>query len=526
VLDIYPGPVGSNPAHFVEHNDLLYFQASFPDYGAELWATDASKEGTFMVADIEPGIEGSFPELLTVFNTMIVFSASNHLHGREIWFSDGKARNDYSRSLIGTGLLADICSGTGSSNPAYFTMLNSKSLMLFQADDCVYGPELWRTDGTSSGTFMLVDINPGSEGSSPSSLTQFNNLVFFHADDGIHGPELWISDGSVKGTRILKDLSPGVEGSRPRFFTIFPSLQRVVFIATSRMDQTSELWQTDGTVIGTERIFMYSIEPLWLNERSMQMMNPSRLVNFEENLYFFGKSTSIQFEAGVGIVQDAAFVSVSCSKGLLELTGYHANIRVLRGSNSSSIDIVTPFYLINFILEKMIYRPQKDMLGRDEVYITIKLDDSNGISSSYTYLIMYVDIIHHNQPPVINMLPEYSVSIDDIVRVKNIALEDVDAGDGMLYLEITVNYGEVWIDYFDSRGRSAPTGAIKLYLTLADAKIALEQLMYRCPSESGCKAGMRDYLTIEVDDNGHDGAGGGKMSYMRSSISIYDEKIS
>src|SRR5687768_5943163 len=37
------------------------------------------------------------------------------------------------------------------------------------------------------------------------------NLLFVN-DDGVHGPELWRTDGSQTGTLLLKDIRPGPQG--------------------------------------------------------------------------------------------------------------------------------------------------------------------------------------------------------------------------------------------------------------------------------------------------------------------------
>ncbi|EGZ21078.1 hypothetical protein PHYSODRAFT_259666 [Phytophthora sojae] len=47
------------------------------------------------------------------------------------------------------------------------------SLLLFQAGDCIHGPELWSTDGTRSGTTLVLDIRTGSTGSFPRYLMTF-----------------------------------------------------------------------------------------------------------------------------------------------------------------------------------------------------------------------------------------------------------------------------------------------------------------------------------------------------------------
>src|SRR6185369_2018659 len=67
--------------------------------------------------------------------------------------------------------------------------------IIFAASDGATGTELWKSDGTSGGTVMLRDINPGSGNSTPASLTALNGKVIFRASDTTYGTELWATDG-------------------------------------------------------------------------------------------------------------------------------------------------------------------------------------------------------------------------------------------------------------------------------------------------------------------------------------------
>jgi ELWxxDGT repeat protein len=79
-----------------------------------------------------------------------------------------------------------------------------------------YGIELWKSDGTTAGTVLVKDINPGSSDSSPASLTNFNGTLYFRANDGVNGYELWKSDGTAAGTVLVKDINPGSSGGAGR----------------------------------------------------------------------------------------------------------------------------------------------------------------------------------------------------------------------------------------------------------------------------------------------------------------------
>ena len=56
--------------------------------------------------------------------------------------------------------------------------------LFFTANDATTGRELWKSDGTAAGTVLVKDINPGSDSSGPSYLTNVNGTLFFTADDG------------------------------------------------------------------------------------------------------------------------------------------------------------------------------------------------------------------------------------------------------------------------------------------------------------------------------------------------------
>ena len=81
--------------------------------------------------------------------------------------------------------------------------------ILFRAGIQGQGNELWKSDGTASGTELLKDIRAGSGSSSPTQFTVMGDHLYFVATDGVHGKELWKSDGTTTGTVLVHDIKSG-----------------------------------------------------------------------------------------------------------------------------------------------------------------------------------------------------------------------------------------------------------------------------------------------------------------------------
>jgi ELWxxDGT repeat protein len=67
----------------------LFYLATDPDHGAELWASDGTEAGTRLVRDLEPGPPEGFPSWLTPLGARLLFEGPGDSGDRRLWASDG-----------------------------------------------------------------------------------------------------------------------------------------------------------------------------------------------------------------------------------------------------------------------------------------------------------------------------------------------------------------------------------------------------------------------------------------------------
>jgi ELWxxDGT repeat protein len=250
--DIHPGPGHANPWNLTQVGSTLFFSAHDGVHGDELWKTDGTPGGTVLVKDLRPGLPGSGLYGFVRVGSTLFFSANDGVHGYELWKSDGTAE--------GTVLVADLHPRANSFPRG---LVAREGVVFFLADDGVHGDELWKSDGTAGGTRLVADIVPGPGTAFPPyysySLTApagplhvIDGALYFTADDGVHGAELWKSDGTAAGTRLFRDLTPGAAGSALWDAPLVPVGQHGTF-AFPAPDAAGgvELWMSDGTTGGT-----------------------------------------------------------------------------------------------------------------------------------------------------------------------------------------------------------------------------------------------------------------------------------
>lgn len=213
----------------------IYYAASTPSTGYELWATDGTPEGSRLVKDIAPGKFSSTPQHFGVApDGTLYFMATDGVHGTELWRSDG--------TNAGTYMVKDISPGTASSSVSAPVFLNGRAY--FVCTTTTDGRELWRSDGTDAGTVRVTNLSAGTALSPFGPLDVVNNHIVYVATPPSDTAAYYstdLNDNTVKLATIVPQTLPGrvVIGSK------------VFFAAGTNSDQ---LWQTDGTVAGTSLV--------------------------------------------------------------------------------------------------------------------------------------------------------------------------------------------------------------------------------------------------------------------------------
>jgi ELWxxDGT repeat protein len=168
--------------------------------------SDGSASGTQLVKDINPGVAGSSITDLTASNGILYFSAQSPLRGRQLWRSDGTDAGTY---------IVKVINPTGSAQVS--GLIDVNGLIFFRATDGVHGVELFRTDGTPAGTYMLKDINLGLTG-----FSSVNGKLFFvaYANENLFGRYIWMSDGTSAGTVQVTPTNNYVIYGGQRFYDV------------------------------------------------------------------------------------------------------------------------------------------------------------------------------------------------------------------------------------------------------------------------------------------------------------------
>ncbi|PWU01611.1 MAG: hypothetical protein C5B52_07060, partial [Bacteroidetes bacterium] len=237
-------------------NNKAYFIAFDGTSTGELWTTDGTPGNTSLVKDIISSPSLTFIPVVLAENltNKFIFGASDAATRFELWESDGSA--------LGTQLFKSFDPTDPSQIPVVLPSISASNGNLtyplfkgtqffFVAGTSAEGYELWITDGTPGGTQIVKDLNAGAAsgigtGSGISYIYTADSL-FFAATDGTSGNEVYRTDGTSGGTTLEKDINPGPGDADPAF-VFFSTNGKILFTATDGDDLVNtDLFALNGT---------------------------------------------------------------------------------------------------------------------------------------------------------------------------------------------------------------------------------------------------------------------------------------
>ena len=300
--------------------------------------------------------ESSYPHFLTSLGDKFVFVAFGDSVGNELYISDGTENGTYLLKNINSYHQTVSNPYDNSSYPNELTKLGNK--IIFYADDDIYGYEPWITDGTPDGTHILKDINAGEYASYPENFYYYNEKLFFGADDtGSMIRSLYVTDGTEQNTYKLKDIN-NEDVLNPSDFYQYNG---ILYFSAEESSDSKELWRTDGTTGGT-----YMLKNL-CNEYGGSY--PSEFIEYNNLLFFSAQGDSTGIELWV-------------SDGTEGGTYIYKNINEFSGNGSNPSNFIVFNNKLYFTADDGVNGRRIWVIDGDTTHITLDVLQNN---YSYNY---------------------------------------------------------------------------------------------------------------------------------------------
>ncbi len=381
VKDFITGSSTANYSYLQAFESELFFIANETTLGYKAWKTNGTLAGTQTVESITPALNITNVYPLRNSGSTFFMSAYSATTGYELYKLSGGV----------VSLVKDIRTGGSPNNSQnFFRKTESTAGIFFTYDNGKDGLELWKTDGTQSGTQLFYDFfqyplstqNPYRQFSSfdfysnssifNSEFVWYNNKLYFFVNqqlwvtDGTNPPtlfksiqsnnptnayslavykgelyfnianNLWKTDGTEAGTVLVKSL----DNSQGPSLSNFAVANNLLFFSGYTSTHGEEMWRSDGTTAGT---FMTKELIPGINYPNLPSSFQVKPVG---NTLFFSFYNSVigdelwksdGTEAGTVLVKDIA-PGVGVGASLSYLTNFNNQFLVFAGNNSDWTD--------------------------------------------------------------------------------------------------------------------------------------------------------------------------------------------
>ncbi|MDP3567337.1 ELWxxDGT repeat protein [Sediminibacterium sp.] len=212
-----------------------------------------------ILKDLTPGSAGSTISAFTSLpNNDVIFCVFSPTATAGLWRTDGSTNGTFrfKQGITTTTITSSNSGGIASVN--YIDYINKKFFI-----SNTPGYILWKTDGTAAGT----DSIPVSNLIGATYIALYNNIIYFAGLTTAEGRELWRTDGTTAGTYMIKDIWPGANSGVLSPLSFYNN--EIYFIANNGING-EELWKSDGTTSGT--VLIKDINP-GSNGASISLIN-------------------------------------------------------------------------------------------------------------------------------------------------------------------------------------------------------------------------------------------------------------
>ncbi|HEX8278776.1 MAG TPA: T9SS type A sorting domain-containing protein, partial [Segetibacter sp.] len=389
--------------------DLLFFQ--YPG-GGGLWKTDGTTAGTTLIKAFQ---SASDPHDLIGYNGKLYFGAfTGSVDG--LWTSDGTS--------VGTAKVSDDVIGVTN-----FTPVNDVLYFSATANPATLGSigyELFKTDGTLSGTKLVKDLTPGSGSSSLNHFIQDKNLLYFFINDN-----LWKTDGTATGTEFISNIGDG--GVAPA--NVVNADGKLYILRSSGKG----LYQSDGTSSGSNAVNDANLSGVSIPSFNNKLLAVGSKVFFMGETYAYGQEIYISVENSVLPLRALKLSGhLSNNNSILEWTlGNEQNSShfiLERSSDGTMFSSVAKIAVKENTNSKQNYTDSKvERLSTDKLYYRVKQVDKDGLSS-YSNIVL---INLNDLKPSITVAPnpvKDVLHIHSDTNVNNVSISLSDMNGKVIYV--------------------------------------------------------------------------------------------
>lgn len=282
VYDANPGAVSSDPTLTAIAGSQLFLFAARGAEGREYYMSQGTPGNTRMLGNLNPGTVHASPTLDNGAPVLITDSLLMQADSMEFWFYDMHTEAselvfrhpDYLNPAVALEQAAGLNGGgavlqisNSSADELWLANTTDPVSRIFEAPNILQlgqyaGMPVFSATAPANacaklsiynGTTVAALMNPADKASClQSDFRTFNNKVYFVSQDGNTGESsLWESNGTLAGTKPFFDLNPTGDEAVARLLWEFNN--ELYFI--SKTSLVNELWKTDGTPGGTEKVF-------------------------------------------------------------------------------------------------------------------------------------------------------------------------------------------------------------------------------------------------------------------------------